>query len=83
MVRRNFGKEPYLSDFSNFVLKEITLVNDPISSKYAVQEYVQRKHDKNRNYGSFPIKGGKLSKCFVFEGKHDLDDCNLYLQFDL
>ena len=85
VVRMNFGKEPYLSDFSNWrnQLEEIILVNGPIFSKYVVQEYDQRKHDKKRKYGSFAIKGGKLAKCFVSEWKNDIDDCNLYLQFDL
>ena len=41
VVRRSFGREPCLSDFSSFVYEETTLVNDPIFSKDAVLEYVQ------------------------------------------
>ena len=29
------------------------------------------------------IKGGEVVKCSLFEGNHDLDDCNSFLQFDL
>ena len=35
VVRRNFGREPCLSDFASFVHEETTLINDPIFSKGA------------------------------------------------
>ena len=86
MVRRSFGRKPFLIDFVNFVHEETTLVNDPIFSKDAVLEYVQtpvKKHDKKKKYGSFATKGGELVKCSLCEGNHDLDDYNSFLQFDL
>ena len=55
-------------------------------SKDAVLEYVQtpkKKHDKNKKYGSFATKEGEVVKCSLYEGNHDLDDCNSFLQFDL
>ena len=86
VVRRSFGREPCLSDFASFVHEETTLVNDPIFSKDAVLEYIQtpeKKHDKNKKYGSFATKEGEVVKCSLCEGNHDLDDCNSFLQFDL
>ena len=86
VVRRNFGREPCLSDFSSFVHEETTLVNDPIFSKDAVQEYVQipeRNYDKKKRYGSFATKGGEVIKCALCEGSHNLDDCSTFLQFNL
>ena len=82
MVRRSFGREPCLSDFSSFVYEETTLVNDPIFSKDAVLEYVQtseKKHDKKKKYESFATKKGKVVKCSLCERNHDLDDCNSFL----
>ena len=84
-----------MKHFSSFVFDETTLVNDPIFSRDAVQEYVQtpdkrydRKHDKKydrRNkYGNFATKGGEVEvKCSLCEGNHDLDDCSSFLQFEL
>ena len=86
VVRRSFGREPCLSDFASSVHDETTAVNDPIFSKDAVLEYVQtpkKKHDKNKKYGSFATKEGEVVKCSLYEGNHDLDDCNSFLQFDL
>ena len=36
-IRKSFGREPCLSDFSGFVKEETILVNDPIFSREAVQ----------------------------------------------
>ena len=62
MVRRNFAREPCLSDFSSFAHKETTLVKDPIFSEDAVLEYVQtpeEEHDEKRNMEVLPQKGEK------------------------
>ena len=38
-----------------------------------------------KKHGSFATKGGEVLsvKCSLCERNHDLDDCNLFLQFDL
>ena len=59
VVKRNFGREPCLSDFASFVHGETALVNDLIFSKDAVLEYVQtpkKKHNKKKKHGSFATK---------------------------
>ena len=38
---------------------------------------------KKKKYGTFATKEGEVVKCSLFEGNHDLDDCNSFLQFDL
>ena len=40
--QRKFSKEPQLIDLTNFVEDEITLVNDPLYSRDAVNQYVDR-----------------------------------------
>ena len=65
VFRRNFGREPCLSDFSSFVQEETTLVNDPIFSMDAVLEYVQnpeKKHNKKKKYGNSATKEGEVVK---------------------
>ena len=86
VVRRSFRRKPCVSDFARFVHEETILVSYPIFSEDAVLEYVktpEKKRDKKKKYGSFATKGGKLVKCSLCEGNHDLDDCISFLQFDL
>ena len=67
VVRRTLQREPCLADFSSFVFDETTLVNDPIFSRDAVQEYVQtpdKRYDRRNKYGNFATKGGEVEvKC--------------------
>ena len=41
-LRRKYSKEPQLIDLTNFVEDEMTLVNDPLYSRNAVSQYVNR-----------------------------------------
>ena len=62
---RSYGRGPCLSDFSRFVKEETILVNDPIFSREAVQEYVthpEKKLNDHKKIGNFA------------NSKHDLDD---------
>ena len=55
-IRGSYGREPCLSDFSGFVNEEIILVNDPIFSREAVQQYVtypKKKLNKHKKIGNF------------------------------
>ena len=61
VVRRNCGREPYLSDFASFVHEEANLVNDPFFSKDTVLKYVEtpeKKRDK-KNMEFLPQKEEK------------------------
>ena len=51
-IRRSYGRETYLSDFYGFMNEETILVNSPIFSREAVQEYVtdpEKKFNKHKN----------------------------------
>ena len=45
-IKRNYGREPCLSDFSVLVKEKAILVNDPIFSREAVQEYIMHSEKK-------------------------------------
>ena len=77
----SYGREPSLSDFSGSVNEETILVNDPIFSREAVQEYVTHpseklnKHKKIRNSATHSTKKVFMI-CPPCDSKHDLDECN-------
>ena len=43
LIRRKQGKEPELTDFIDFVNDEKLLVNDPVFSKEAVEQFIDKK----------------------------------------
>ena len=42
LLRRNDSREPTLIDLANFVEDEMTLVNDPLYSREAVSQYLEK-----------------------------------------
>ena len=57
-IRRSYGREPCLTDFSGFLNEETVLVNDLIFSREAVEEYVTRPEKKLisiRRYENLPL----------------------------
>ena len=42
LLRRRDSREPTLIDFANFVEDEMTLVNDPLYSREAVSQYLEK-----------------------------------------
>ena len=48
-IRTRYGKEPALSDLIDFVDKETILVNDPLFSKEAVDQFVEQKEKQERS----------------------------------
>ena len=42
LLRRKDSREPTLIDLANFVEDEVTLVNDPLYSREAVSQYVEK-----------------------------------------
>ena len=86
-IRRSYGREPCLSDFSGFVKKETILVNDPMFSREAVQEYVMHpeenlnKHKKTGNFATHSTK--EVFICPLCDGKQDLDERESFKEKDL
>ena len=57
-IRMSYDREPFLSDFFGFLNEETILINDPIFSREAVQEYVkhsEKKLDKHKEIGNLPL----------------------------
>ena len=76
-----------MSDISRFVNEETILVNDPIFSREAIQEYVmhpQKKLNKHK-IGNFATHSTKevFTICPPCEGKHNLDDHMSFKENDL
>ena len=81
-IRRSYGREPCLSDFSRYVNEETILVNDPILSIEAVQEYVtypDKKLNKHKEIGNVSTHSTKeVFICPLCDGKHNLDECKSF-----
>ena len=81
-IRRSYGREPCLSDFSRYVNEETILVNDPIFSIEAVQEYVtypEKKLNKHKEIGNVSTHSTKeVFICPLCDGKHNLDKCKSF-----
>ena len=48
-IRQNQRREPELSDFIKFVDNETLIVSDPLFSKAAVDEYLEKRPNHKRN----------------------------------
>ena len=58
----SYGREPCLSDFSGFLNEETILVNDPIFSREAVQDYAthpEKNLNKHKEIGNFATHSTK------------------------
>ena len=93
-ISAKHSREPELKDLINYVDKETALVSDPLFSKEAVEQYLDKKDvkvDKRRRVRSYAIRSEEESKdkpdkhtkqkgkCVMFGACHDLDDCNLFM----
>ena len=77
-----------MPDISRFVNEETILVNDPVFSREAIQEYVmhpQKKLNKHKKIGNFATHSTKevFTICLLCEGKHNLDDHKSFKENDL
>ena len=93
-IRGKHSREPELKDLINYADKEIALVSDPLLSKEAVEQYLDKrdvKADKRRGVRSYairpdeesinkPDKDTKEKDKYVMCGAcHDLDDCSIFI----
>ena len=89
-IRKRHDREPNLTDLIAFVYEETTLVNDPMFSRNALEEYNSEKHEKYRKNGSerrryekgnhgvkaFATGADGDSKCVYCSANHDIDECD-------
>ena len=81
-LRNRHQKELTLSDLSYFIEEESTLVNDPLFSKYAVDEYLEKlvksaKSLKMNLTGAMEDQHQK-KECQMCQKNHDRDACFKY-----
>ena len=82
-IRRRRSREPCLADLIAFVDEEVALMNDPLFSKEALTDYVNKREVQNR-------RGHTKLKTFVTatnnhpshlcRNDHDLDTCDEFLK---
>ena len=88
--RRHEQREPELADLIEFVEEEVVLVNDPLFSKKALKEYIDKneKINKKRHTKTYVTQtseqakekkdGSKLIECQICGDGHDADDCSIF-----
>ena len=84
-IGMSYGREPCLSDFSGFLNEETILVNDPIFSREAVQDYAthpEKNLNKHKEIGNFATHSTKkVSMIYpLYDSKRNLDECKSFKQ---
>ena len=93
-MRRVHSREPQLFDLANFVENEMTLMNDPLYSRDATSQYIERnqKFIKSKRFTVKTVKAEKLGKmdiskklkvgnrCPLCSENHDIEDCVFFIQ---
>ena len=82
--RRHEQREPELADLIEFVEEEVVLVNDPLFSKKALKEYIDKneKVNKKRHTKTYVTQTSEQAKekkeCQICGDGHDADDCSIF-----
>ena len=83
-------REQDFADLIHFVDDEATLANDPLFSKDALREYVDRKEapSKLRQLKTYLAiekekSGNSKEVCYLCQNNHDLDKCQEYMKKSL
>ena len=89
-IRRKLERDPDLADLIDFVSDENLVVNDPIFSKEAVEQYIEKKPVKCGRKLSTYVSGStechvldhgdKILKCINCAAIHLLDNCPSFLE---
>ena len=91
-VRRKKEREATLRDFIGFIKEETDLVNDPLFSKGAIDQYQEKKSTKNehpkKRLSSYAVKYKKDQKddqqgkeiCLVCGKDHLIDHCKEFME---
>ena len=88
-IRRKQGKEPELTDFIEIFNAENLIVNDPVFSKEAVEQYIDKKTKLRR--AATHVSGSKekfvdlavRSPCINCGENHQLDGCLKFMDMTL
>ena len=93
-MRRIHSMEPQLFDLANYIEDKMTLVSDPLYSKDAVSQYIEKnqKFIKSKRYTVSTVKAEELEKVHICKKfkvgnrgtvcneNHDIEDSVFFLQ---
>ena len=84
-IRQYQRREPELSDFIKFVDNETLIVSDPLFSKVAVDEHLEKIPNHKRNKISAFATGEQSKKgdphiCINCNGNHKLEKCKEFME---
>ena len=89
LVRKKQGKEPELADFIDFVSDENLIVNDPVFSKEALEQYIDKK-TKSKMVATYVLGSNEKSvdltlrsPCINSGENHQLDGCLKFIDMAL
>ena len=89
LIRGKQGKKPELANFIDLVNDENLIVSDPVFSKEAVEQYIEKKTKSRRvatyisgstgKFGDSPVR----SPCTNWGENHQMDDCLKFMDMAL
>ena len=88
LIRRNQKRDLELADFIKFVNDENMIVNNPVFSREAVEQYIEKKTNRHpRKVSAFGTGSNedekedpqKVSNCIKCGDGHDLDNCEDFM----
>ena len=85
IIRQNQRREADLSDFIKCVDNETLIVSDPLFSKAAVDQYLEKRLNHKRNKISVFATGEQSKKgdphiCIYCNGNHKIDKCEEFME---
>ena len=71
MIRRRGYREPEMADFIQFINDETLIVTDPVFSKEAVEQYVEKKPSYKKGKISAFATGNRRTQMYAFTAMKD------------
>ena len=81
MIRRRGYREPEMADFIQFINDETLIMTDPVFSKEAVEQYVEKKPSYKKGKISAFATGNEENPdvCIYCNERHKLECCNSFM----
>ena len=81
-MQRRGNREPEIADFIQFVKNETLIVTDPMLSKEAVEQYVEKKLNYKKEKISIFATGNEENPdvCIYCDERHKLEGCNGFME---
>ena len=81
-IRRKVSREPEMADFIQFVNDETLIVTEPVSSKEAIERYLEKKPSyKKGKISTFATENGESPDvCIYCDERHKLEACDKFME---